>query len=269
MRNTLLYMIFSSMLLLLSCSERVYQSSPANVSSLKIMTYNIHHANPPSVAGKIDLEAIEKVIRDQKPDLVALQEVDVNTLRSGKLNQASTLAINLGMNFLFAKAIDHDGGAYGVVILSKYRLSDNQVHKLPTKEGTNGEPRVLATVQVNLPGNKKLRFGCTHLDALKDDTNRLLQVEAINKIAAQEELPFIIAGDLNASPGSPVIKLFDQQFTRTCNNCEFTIPTEKPTAAIDFVAFSRKNDMEVLKHEVVQEHYASDHLPVVTLLKLK
>ena len=262
-------MLFSSMLLLFSCSERVYQSSTAGSGNLKVMTYNIHHANPPSVAGKIDLAAIEKVIRDQKPDLVALQEVDVNTLRSGKVNQASTLAINLGMNFMFAKTIDYDGGEYGVVILSRYRLSDIQVHKLPTKEGTKGEPRVLATVQVNLPGNKKLRFGCTHLDALKADTNRMLQVEAINKIAAQEELPFIIAGDLNASPGSPVINLLDQQFTRSCNDCAFTIPTVKPTSAIDFVAFSRKNNMEVLRHEVVQEHYASDHLPVVTLLKLK
>lgn len=262
--------VLSSIMLLLSCSQRVYQTNTPAVNSLKVMSYNIHHANPPSVPGKIDLDAIAKAISDQNPDLVALQEVDVNTDRSGKINEASMLALKLGMKGLFfAKAIDHEGGDYGVAILSKYPISESQIHRLPTQEGTKGEPRVLATVQVNLPGGKKIRFGSTHLDAQKSDTNRLLQVTEINKIAAQERLPFIIAGDLNATPESAVIKMFDTQFTRTCQDCAFTIPVINPTKAIDFIAYSKGTDMEVVSHEVVPERYASDHLPIVSVLKFK
>jgi endonuclease/exonuclease/phosphatase family metal-dependent hydrolase len=264
------FALLSSIMLLLSCSEKVYQTNTPAVNSLKVMSYNIHHANPPSVPGKIDLDAIAKAISDQNPDLVALQEVDVNTDRSGKINEASMLALKLGMKGLFfAKAIDHEGGDYGVAILSKYPISESQIHRLPTQEGTKGEPRVLATVQVNLPGGKKIRFGSTHLDAQKSDTNRLLQVTEINKIAAQERLPFIIAGDLNATPESAVIKMFDTQFTRTCQDCAFTIPVINPTKAIDFIAYSKGTNMEVVSHEVVPERYASDHLPIVSVLKFK
>ena len=42
------------------------------VTELRIMSYNIHHANPPSRPGVIDLDAIARVIREQNPDLVVL-----------------------------------------------------------------------------------------------------------------------------------------------------------------------------------------------------
>src|SRR5690606_28018267 len=103
--------------------------------------YNIHHANPPSKPALIDIDAIARAIKDQDPDLVALQEVDVNTQRSGKFNQAEEIARRLGMSFFFAKAIDHGGGDYGVAILSKFPMSETAIHSLPTEPNTKGEPR--------------------------------------------------------------------------------------------------------------------------------
>ena len=73
---------------------------------LKVMSYNIHHCNPPSAGDKIDVAAIARVISKEKPDFVALQEVDVNTERSGKgSNQAKELAKLTGMNFYFQKPL--------------------------------------------------------------------------------------------------------------------------------------------------------------------
>nr|WP_315823812.1 endonuclease/exonuclease/phosphatase family protein [Paraflavitalea speifideiaquila] len=115
------------------------------------MSYNIHHANPPSKAGVIDLDAIAAVINKYKPDVVALQEVDVNTKRSG-LNEAFLLAQKTKMNFYFARAIDYDGGQYGVAILSKYALSGGFTLPLPTLAGSNGEPRVLASAHIEVNG---------------------------------------------------------------------------------------------------------------------
>src|SRR4051794_36404648 len=50
----------------------------------------IHHGV--GTDGKLDLKRIAKVITDTKPDLVALQEVDKNTTRTGKVDQAAELA---------------------------------------------------------------------------------------------------------------------------------------------------------------------------------
>src|SRR5687767_4215097 len=152
---------------------------------ITVMTYNIHHANPPSKPNFIDLDAIAAAINKEKPDIVMLQEVDVNTGRS-KLNEASLLAEKTKMNFYFAKAIDHDGGDYGVAILSRYSLSNGTTHKLPTLAGTNGEPRVLATANITVNG-KKITIACTHLDAQRSDTNRVLQINAIMDILQKEQ----------------------------------------------------------------------------------
>src|SRR5690554_4929360 len=60
---------------------------------LKVLSYNIHVGNPPGKPGVTDLKGIAKVINDSDADLVALQEVDVFTNRSGKnLDQATELA---------------------------------------------------------------------------------------------------------------------------------------------------------------------------------
>lgn len=244
-------------------------SSESNYSmvSIRVMAYNIHHCNPPSKPGLIDIDAIAKAIKDQNPDLVALQEVDVNTGRSGKFNQAEEIAKKLGMNFFFAKAIDYDGGDYGVAILSKYPMSDTKISRLPTEASTKGEPRVLATAKITLPNGKMVFFGSTHLDAQKEDTNREIQIREINRISSDEKLPFIIAGDFNAAPGSVVINTLDKQFTRSCQPCDFTSPVINPRKTIDFIAFAPKSKFISMSTHVVPERYASDHLPVLAVLK--
>lgn len=251
-----------------SCGVKQYAGKPKDKQELTIMSYNIHHANPPSKAGYIDIDAIAAVINKYKPDVVALQEVDVNTKRSG-MNEAVTLAEKTKMNFYFAKAIDHDGGDYGVAILSRYPLSGGTTHKLPTATGTNGEPRVLATAAIEWNG-KKIIIACTHMDAQRSDTNRLLQINAITGILKDETNPVILAGDLNAAPGGAVINILDQHFTRSCTqNCGFTIPQVNPTKTIDFIAYKPAANFAVLAHTVIDEQYASDHLPVLATLKLQ
>ena len=74
------------------------------------LTYNIHHANP-SEGTVIDTDSIAKIIKKQQPDLVALQEVDVNNTRSGiTLNEASDIANKSGLAYYyFGKAIKELG----------------------------------------------------------------------------------------------------------------------------------------------------------------
>lgn len=249
-------------------SSFAYRSTKA--VTLKVMTYNIHHANPPSKEGVIDLNAVAGVISSVQPDLLALQEVDVNTGRSGiSVNEAETLARKTRMNYYFAKSIDYDGGNYGVAILSKYKLSSGKTYKLPTAAGTNGEPRVLALVEVKVPGAGKIHFACTHLDAQRNDTNRLLQITEIVRILQNDSKSLIIGGDFNAEAGGAVIDTLDRHFQRTCSgDCGFTIPSVNPKKTIDFLAYTPVSGFSVVSHRVIGEEYASDHRPVVAVLKL-
>lgn len=267
---------FICLSLLLACGNRHVQNAAAGTSNagatsdLRVLCYNIHHANPPSRAGVIDLEAIASVIKKEQPDLVALQEVDVFTERSGKaLHQAEKLAEMTGMKSYFAKAIDYNGGEYGVAILSKFPMASMKNIPLPTAAGTNGEPRTLATALITLPGGNKIIFACTHLDAQRQDTNRLLQINRITEVLKQEKLPVVIAGDFNSVPGTTVINILDSYFTRSCfTNCAFTIPQVNPARTIDFIAYT-PGAFTVIEHHVPVEEYASDHLPVTAVLSIK
>lgn len=236
--------------------------------SIKIMTYNIHHGNPPNTS-IINLDTIAGVIKKENPDLVALQEVDVNTTRANGINQAEYLAKKLGMLFFFAKAIDFAGGEYGVCILSKYPIVATKHIKLPHIASPEAETRVLALAKVRLPDERHIWLACTHLDATANSETRLLQIDSILSATRNPDAPLIIAGDFNANENSGEIAMLDKQFKRSCKNCAFTIPTIGPTQAIDFIAFRRKYRFKVESHRVINEAYASDHLPVTVVLKLR
>ena len=259
------------LLLLLSVASYSYKG-PSKVAkkgiSLKVMTYNIHHCNPPSAGIKIDVEAIARIITGEKPDFVALQEVDVNTERSGKeLNQAKELARLTGMNVFFSKAIDHQGGDYGVAVLSRFPILDSTRFILPVDPTIGGETRTVAAVTVEPTRGKRIIFASTHLD-LKEP-NRLTQAELLLKHFGSTALPVILGGDFNAQADSKVIQLFDKTFVRSCQPCAPTIPVKNPNRAIDFVMYKQDGSLKSVSTNVINEQYASDHLPVVVELKFR
>ncbi|MCF6402203.1 endonuclease/exonuclease/phosphatase family protein [Chitinophaga filiformis] len=247
--------------------QKLTRHSEKQHDTLKVLSYNIHHANPPSRPGLIDLDAIARVINEQQLDFVALQEVDVNTGRSGKdVHEANVLAAKTGMHAFFAKAIPYDGGEYGVAVLSRYPVKEGHAYALPSVAGVKAEPRVLCTVTVTLPEGTQVMMASTHLDVTKSDSNRILQTREITRILGQTVMPVILAGDMNAKEGSKAISILDSTFTRTCQHCPFTIPVETPRSAIDFIMYKPASAFRVVQHRVLPERYASDHLPVLATL---
>ncbi|MBD2700016.1 endonuclease/exonuclease/phosphatase family protein [Spirosoma sp. BT702] len=237
-------------------------------AKLRVMTYNIHHCNPPSAGNNIEVDAIARVINQEKPDLVALQEVDVNTERSGKgVDQANELARLTGMHYFFSKAIDHQGGDYGVAVLSRFPILESVRYTLPVDPAIGGEIRTIAAITVDVAKGKRIVFASTHLD-LKEE-NRTIQSELIIKHFGDSKLPMILAGDFNALPDSKVIQYFDKTFVRSCQECGFTIPVKNPNRVIDFVMYKSGDAFENVSTRVIDEQYASDHLPVVADLTIK
>ena len=101
---------------LLSCQQ--------DVKETRLMSYNVK--NGQGMDGFADYGRTANVILKEKPDVVALQELDSATMRSKGAYVLGELAQRTGMHATYAPAIDFDGGKYGIGILSKERpLSDS------------------------------------------------------------------------------------------------------------------------------------------------
>ncbi len=248
------------------CAVNASKRSGVANREIKVLSYNIHHANPPSRPGFIDLEAIAKVIQSSQADLVGLQEVDNGTVRSGNINQAKQLADRLGYHYRYFKAISHDGGAYGLAILSRLPIDTAALIRLPQVE--TAEKRILACIEVTI-GKTPMIFATTHLDATRGHANRQVQIDHIVDYFKSEKKPVILCGDLNASPESGVIASLDKAFVRSCmQDCGHTVPQLNPRRTIDYIAF-KNTDWSIVSHEVMDETYASDHRPVKAIFRVK
>ena len=258
----------ASLLLFSSCSQKVAKRGSSNLKNaeIKVLTYNIHHANPPSKEGLIDIDAIVNVIKKQDPDVIALQELDKFIARSGNEDQAKIIAEKTGMNYRFFKAIEYAGGEYGVGILSRWPLKNAKQIVLP-KATEKLETRTLAYAEFEHPNGQKFTFACTHL-CVGGEESRVMQVKAIQEELAPIKHPVILCGDLNSSQGSASITLLQKQYKNSCtDNCGFTIPAVNPKKNIDFI-LTKNADWQVKHYEVVDESYASDHRPVAATFSI-
>lgn len=233
--------------------------------ALRVLTYNIHHGE--GTDGKLDLPRIADVIKAAKPDLVALQEVDRNTTRTGKVDQAAELAKLTGLNVEFGKAIDLQGGAYGLAILSRFPLKGAKTHPLPGKE--KQEARIVMQATVEPGGTPALTFLNTHLQH-DDNETREKQVAKIDELFGTTEGAFVLTGDLNAAPGSAPIKALTKNWTFATEpggKGLLTIPSDVPRQQIDYVLFRPAGTFKVVEVKVIEEKVASDHRPVLAVLE--
>jgi len=245
--------------LFLSLSSLPLVAEPAR--ELRVMSWNLHHGVGED--GTLDLERIAARIREQKPDLVVLQEVDNKCRRSKSVDQAAELAKLTGLTGAFGKAMDHDGGEYGQAILSKHPLGETTVHKLPG----DGEPRIAfeAVVKVGEGEGEALRLVSVHLDH-QQDARRLKQAETLVAALSATKEPLVLAGDFNDVPESPVLKAFGEKLTAVEKGGEkLTCPAKEPKVEIDH--FFLRGFKAVSPVTVLPEAVASDHRPLVVTVR--
>lgn len=233
---------------------------------LKVLSFNILHGA--TTKGDYDLDAIAKVINEANPDLAALQEVDFKTDRAKKYDLITELGWRTKMAPIFGKAMDWESGEYGEGILSKYTFL--RFRNIPLPYSPEREPRTAIEIISVLPSGDTIAFVGTHLDYLKDEKDRIAQAEKINEMFASNKYPTILAGDLNAEPGSATIKLLEEKWGASYdkNNFEPTFPSNNPSKKIDYVFFYPKKRWEIIKTEVIQDSIASDHCAYLVILRL-
>ena len=234
------------------------QSGDAERNTLRFMSYNIRNGR--GMDEVTDLGRIAEAIRKVAPDVVAVQEVDSVTGRSGGIDVLRTLGERTLMFPTYAPAIDFDGGKYGVGMLSKEKPVSYRYIALPGRE----EERVLLWVEF-----ERYIFCCTHLSLTPED--RMLSLPILRREAASAHKPLFIAGDWNATAHSPFITEISKDFQLLSNPKQATFPASTPDSCLDYIAGYVKNGQPFtrLSAWVPEEAVASDHRPVVTEVRLK
>ena len=222
-------------------------------NQLKVMSYNVRHCAGMDMI--VDYDRTAAVITQQQPDVVALQELDSMTGRSGRHNQLGELASRTQYYPVFGSAIDYDGGKYGVGILTREQPVSTRSIPLPGEE-----PRVLLVVEL-----KNYVLACTHLDL--EEEQRLASVPLIVEEAQHWQKPFILAGDWNDTPDSELMQEMTKHFTIHSGDNP-TYPADKPQECIDYIASFKELPSITLEYSVIDEPAASDHRPLVVKLQL-
>ena len=225
---------------------------PTQGDTICVMSYNVHNAV--GMDGIRDVRRIAGVIIASGADVVAVQEVDSVTNRSGGRYILGDIAAATGMNPV-SSAIDFDGGRYGIGLLSRERPLSVRRVPLPGAE----EERTLLLAEF-----ENYVMGVTHLSLT--DADRLASVDILAREAAAFDKPLILAGDFNASPDSPAIEALSQTFTPLSDGASPTFPADNPTVTIDHIMYKGDNPPAVLSSQVVNEPMASDHRPVTASL---
>lgn len=245
----------------LALGTTLMMPSPPIASTLTVMTYNVHHGE--GTDGRLDLDRIARVIGEAKPDLVALQELDVRVGRSGGVDQTAELARLTGMVGAFGKAIALDGGAYGVGILSRFPLVAE--HNRPLPGSPEREARTSLHVVVEVPGVGRVRFVSTHFDHKSRD-DRAHQARTLADWVA-DDVRTLVAGDLNdVADGSSVRPLF-RKFIDAGAAAGPTYPAHQPDVRIDFILARPSDAWDVVASRVPDEPVASDHRPLIVVLR--
>jgi len=204
-----------------------------------IASYNIRYARGPylisggfrrklglmSLAGRPEhvarqISAAARAFSERKllprVDVLALQEADMRTKRTGGHHVAEELAAELGMHWVheaagiprgvkpvkrqwwldFEEPIDlNDTGDTGVALLSRLPLKDVTRIDLPWQE-CQWRPRLAIAATITL-GTQDVRIFNAHVDPHAAVDGQLAQLEAIAALTGKTTLPAIVLGDFN------------------------------------------------------------------------
>ena len=241
----------------------------------RLLTWNVHRCVGRD--GKCSPERIARIIAEQNPDIVALQELDVRRSRTGRVDQAEVIARTLGMTHHFHPAYRVMEEAYGDAILTARPSRMVKGGALPGVGPLSGfEPRGAVWASVHVSG-VEVQIVNTHLGLRGHE--RIVQVETLlghDWIGGPNcREPVILLGDFNAVPRSRVYArltrgLRDAQCIGQRRKPQATFPARLPFLRLDHVFVSKSVDVSRAETLRTREaRMASDHLALVVDFTLK
>jgi endonuclease/exonuclease/phosphatase family metal-dependent hydrolase len=246
---------------------------PDQPGSLKLLSFNIHAGTTtdqfhhyvihgwrqvfPHTQRVDNLDAIADVVAGY--DMVALQEVDSGSLRSGFINQSRYIATHAGMPHWYHQANRKIGNMTftGNGFIGRFESRNVEDLRLPGVVPGRG----CLLLRFGLPPG--LAIAVVHLSLGRRARKR--QLAYLGRQLA-EEPHLIVMGDFNAEVSSPEIRSFCEMLDLYAPTGEIaSYPSWQPQRSIDHILVSnglRTRDVEVIDIPV------SDHRPVAVSLEL-
>jgi endonuclease/exonuclease/phosphatase family metal-dependent hydrolase len=175
-------------------------------------------------------------------DVLALQEVDVNVPRSGRVDEGALVGDATGMHVVFGPTFGIEGGLYGNALLSREEITDVEHLSLPVP-GTR-EPRAAIVARTG-----DVTVGATHFSVGTDA--HAAQLATILECLADRPAPRLLLGDLNHE----VVNIEGYSLAGGGK----TWPVHRPRIRIDHVA---TDGLDIEAVEIVRLP-VSDHRAVV------
>jgi endonuclease/exonuclease/phosphatase family metal-dependent hydrolase len=238
----------------------MYQSHPVPPEEgLVVMTYNIHQGY--NTEGRINPWEILEPIQQVNPDILALQESDMNRLSSTNVDIVQWLAHKLDMYVYFGPTTCHQ--IYGVSILSKFPLVNTETYFLTSIE----DQRVLVRGDIQWNG-QPLSVYAVHMGLSEED--RTTQTAEILEILSENVNVKILMGDLNLLPDSEQIRAFTAVLSDAWVSSGhsptdpdgYTFDSLEPHKRIDYILVSKEVAHRIRTCTVIRNVHGSDHMPV-------
>lgn len=214
---------------------------------MRIVTFNIQHGR--GLRGEVDLDALARSCASFDADVLAMQEVDDNVARSGRVDVAERVAVATGMSLAFGEAVKlGKRGRYGNALLVRGELTDVEVLALP--HHAEREPRCAV-----LGRGAGASIASCHLGLHGD---ALLQLPVVVDALLARPGPHVLLGDLNLE------RVQVDVGPLTLLRSAPTFPAHRPRRAIDHVAI---DGFEAVAVTVLDEQPVSDHRPLAVELR--
>jgi endonuclease/exonuclease/phosphatase family metal-dependent hydrolase len=240
----------------------------SNLKTYRILSWNVHHCV--GIDQRHSVERIADVIREYDPDILALQELEVNHRRSSRIHQPSELADRLKMDYHYHPPRILGEAGFGNAILTRLNMRHIRCGVLPSMPFMRLQKRGALWMSVEIDG-QEVQIINTHFGLVGSE--RVLQARALcgaEWLDHQDcrRRPRIVCGDFNATPRSPAYRMLagtlrDAQKLAGDPKVR-TWPSVLPFVRYDHVFVG--HGVQARRVEVPRTRrttVASDHLPVL------
>jgi len=249
------------------------------MSTIKVLQWNVwYHENYQNL-----VEFIKRV----DADIVCCQELTTNFIDANPgIDVAAEIAKACDYNYFFhpmtiygtsGEQVQMGNGIFSKfpIISKNYKFVQEADPNVISYE-TEDRSYVEALLDVN---GTHLKVGTVHLSystAFAMTEKRLAEAEKLSEATQDNHERFILTGDMNAKPDSPIIKQLEKMFIHADPNTARPTWTTKPFSYQGFEAnkldwrldyIFATEDINVIDNKILETDY-SDHLPVLAEVQI-